>query len=419
MPSLEKTPLQAPQDLQRRLALRCAVALGIAGVPLGLVGCGGGGDLATTDGVKLPLGIDSGGTGRMMSVFVSAPVSSTLPLTVGGTQFDTQASLAVDANGKALALGDVLPGMTCQILAVRPAGSSSASAQAQSIKVAEQLLAPVDAVNVAGKTLTALGQLVAVTSTTVFDAALSAGLPAVQAGQVLQVWGQLDVAGGRIVATRVALAPAGSDLAVRGVVSAIDRTSGRAALGLLQLRFAADDTSLVDPAVGLGSVVRVRLLAGAAGLDLPLLAMQQDALQLPDQVEAEIEGHITRVDSVGRFAVDGVDVDAAASAWALGAAPLALGQHVAVQGRSANGLLVASKVEADALEWVELEGSITAADRAAQTFVLKGITVSWSDSTRFEGGTAKLLAARRHAAVLGRWTADRTQLVAARIHVEA
>ena len=138
-----------------------------------------------------------------------------------------------------------------------------------------------------------------------------------------------------------------------------------------------------------------------------------------DRVEAELEGRITRIDGPRRFAVDGVTVDASAASLAAGAALLALGARAVVHGRSVQGQLRATTVRVEPDEPVELECVVSAADALRQTFVLKGLTVAWSATTVFEGGSARLLRARRRAAVIGRWNPDRSVLEASHIHVEA
>ena len=132
----------------------------------------------------------------------------------------------------------------------------------------------------------------------------------------------------------------------------------------------------------------------------------------------EMEGRVTRVVTSRRFDVDGIEVDASAAA-VQGLAQLALGARVEVHGRSSLGVLRATSVAIEADEPVELEGTIASADASRQTFVLRGVTVAWTGSTAFTGGTPALLTARRRVAVVGRWNADRSRVDALRIHVEA
>ena len=424
-------PLDLALDLHRELPLagrqRRRLWQGAGGLLLGslgggLAGCGGGGSddpnvsPSEADPVRLPLGgVDSGGTGAAMASFVSADVGLTWPLTVNGIAYDTTGCRIVDGDDSPLDALGLLPGMSCQIEATGPRGRTS-TALARQIRVAEQVLAPVATVDAASSSFTALGQRVVITAGTVLDAALARGLAALQAGTRVQAWGQLDSAGGRIVATRLGLAPATQAWVVRGVLTGLDRAQGRIRIGALRATAAPGSAVLIPANLQAGDVVRARLSADGLGT---LLSLRGDALQLPDRVDAELEGRITRIDGPRRFAVDGVTVDATGVSLLPAASLLTLGARVAVQGRSAQGVLRAATVRAEPDEPVELEGMISAADALRQTFVLKGLSVAWSASTVFIGGPARLLQARRRVAVVGRWNADRSVLEAQRIHVEA
>ena len=440
LPAPEACLPRGPADLapRRRLLLGSAAASLLGGLmgsvnlglALGLAGCGGGGGVddagaapaAVDDPQRLPLGgVDSGGTGAALAIFVSAPIDSTAPITVNGLPFDTTDSAISDGDGQPLAPQFLQPGMTCQIEAEAPRGYNAAAplARARTLRVSEQLRGPVAAVDAATSSFTALGQRVVVTPGTRFDAALAGGLAALQPGLLLQVWGQLDTSGRRIVATRLALAPATGAWVLRGVLRLLDRNSGRLAIGALQAVAQGGQLPQIADDVAVGGVVRARLAPGLIGGNAVLLAVRADALHLPDRVEAELEGRVTRFESLRRFAVDGVEVDASAATLGAGSNLLALGARAVVHGVSARGVLLASTVRVEPDEPVELEGTISAADTPRRSFVLRGITVVWSASTVFEGGSARLLAARRRVAVVGRWNADRSRLEALHIHVEA
>jgi len=422
-----RTPLDKP-DSRRRLALHGAAATFLGSLSAALAGCGGGGDSAAGDAGVAALnaggrqealsGVGGGGTGRARA-FVSAVVDSTNPLTVNGVRFDTSASHITDADGQVFDARDILPGMTSQIEAdTFRDGGATPQARALTVQLGEQLLGPVDGVTAVSSSFTALGQTVVVTAQTVLDAALASGVAGIQAGMVVKVWGQLDPAGGRIVATRLELAAGASVFVVRGVLTALDRATGHAAIGTLQVVFAAADGSVVAPDVIVGAVVRARLLAAPTGPLPTLLTLRGDALRLPDHVAAEIEGRVTRIESSRRFDVDGVPVDATSAASVHGLASLALGARVEVHGRSRHGVLMATDVTVEPDEPVELEGTISAADLAQRTFVLRGVTVVWSGRTIVKGGTTSMLTSRRHVGVVGRWNADRSRVEATRIHVE-
>ena len=125
---------------QRRHALS-AIAAAVAGsLGAGLAGCGGGGDdsavstsaQASTQASAANAadvrrrglgGVDSGGTG--ISAFFSTVVSGVTPLVAGGVQFDTQQAVLVDADGNAVSVDELAPGMTTQIGARVSIGSNA------------------------------------------------------------------------------------------------------------------------------------------------------------------------------------------------------------------------------------------------------------------------------------------------------
>lgn len=419
-----RQPLDERQR-QRRQLLRGTAAVALGGLATGLAGCGGGSDGATAEaagagGRQQPLrGVDSGGTGKRKAFF-SGPIDATMPLTLNGVRFDTEASQITDADGHVVDLRDLLPGMTSQIEAdaIRSRGVAP-QARALSVQIGEQLLGPVASVDVTNSRFTVLGQTAVVTANTRFGATLAGGLAGLAPDRLVRVWGQLDPAGGRVVVTRIDAIEAGAtDFVVRGVVTALDRPGGQAAIGSLVVGFAAGDASVVASDVTVGAVVRARLRASTAGEPPTLLAMRGDALRLPDRVAVEMEGRVTRIVTSRRFDVDGIEVDASAAA-VQGLAQLALGARVEVRGRFSLGVLRATSAAVEADEPVELEGSIASTDAARQTFVLRGVTVAWTASTAFTGGAPALLTARRRVAVVGRWNADRSRVDARRIHVEA
>jgi hypothetical protein len=138
-----------------------------------------------------------------------------------------------------------------------------------------------------------------------------------------------------------------------------------------------------------------------------------------DRDEAEVEGLITTFTSVAQFSVNGVRVDASAIAAVAG---LAEGVQVEVRGRSAAGVLVAASVtvrsDADVFnDGVDIRDVIAALDTAAQTFTLRGVTVSYGTTPppRFDNGTVADLANGRRVRVRGNLSSDRTRVVATRI----
>ena len=417
------------QPWHRRSLLQLAAESLFGSVGAGLAGCGGGAGTdadpapATPAGDerKMPLGgVDGGGTGIEASYF-SAAITSALPLVVAGVQFDTRRCLIADADGNLLAASDLRPGMSSRIKAAprRYSPGSTLPVVAASVMVGEQVLAPVQSVDVASRSFVALGQQVVLSSSTVFDAALGAGVAAIQPGMLVRVWGDLDLGRDRITATRAELLGSSARWLLRGAVTQLDRAAGTLQIGALHAAFDPTDAGVVGADVALGTVVRAVLSGAARKRSFVLLSARDDSLRLPANVQVEIEGRITRFDTAQSFAVDGVNVALQAGALVTGAAWLGLGARAHVHGRTELGLLLASQLEVEADEPVEFEGTISTADNVNRSFVLNGTTVDWSDTTVFIGGGPGLLGPLRRAAVVGRWNADRSHLKASQIHVEA
>lgn len=375
-----------------------------------LAGCGG--------------GVDSGGTGATPASVTVGPVSGFGSVVVGGIHHDESSALIVDDDGQALGAEALRLGMMTFIegSAVVSSGTRREST-AQRVRVVEQVLGPVDSVDVVGSTLVVLGQRVVVTPTTVLDAQLAGGLAAVRAGDLLAIHGQLDIATHRIVATRIEPRPLATAYVLRAAVASYERTARRLAMGGLDIDLSGLDRDDLPDSLPAGTLARVKLQPVRAGALWVATALRAATLVLEDRDDVEIEGRITRFASPQDFSVDGVPVDARGATFEDGTAGLVVGARVEVEGRSVGGTIVAREVEIESDDdsdgrRFELEGRISALDATALTFVVRGVTVSYAGTPRFEGGTAADLALNRRVAVKGTLAADRTRLQATSIHVE-
>jgi hypothetical protein len=369
-------------------------------------------------------GVDSGGTGATPASTAVGPVSGFGSIVVAGIHHDESMAQIVDDDDQPLAAEALKLGTMTSIegSAIVDRGGRRESI-AQRVRVVEQVIGPVESVDVAGSTVVVLGQLVAVTPTTVLDAQLAAGLGALRAGDVLAVHGQLDVAGARIVATRLEPRPLATAYVLRAPVGSYDRNLRRLVLGGVEIDLAGIMRDALPGSLPVGMLARAKLRPQRTGTAWVATAVRAAGLMLEDRDQVEIEGRITRFASPQDFSVDGVPVNASAAAFPEGTAGLALGARVEVEGRTVGGTLIASKVEVESDDasdgrTFELEGRISAIDTAAQTFVVRGVTVSYAGTPRFEGGTAADLALNRAVAVKGRLSNDRTRLQAASIHIE-
>lgn len=369
-----------------------------------LTACGGG---TAVDPQALPtvhpLGVATGGTGRVMS-FLSATVSATAPVVVGGVTLATRDAEITDGDGNPLRIQQVAAGMTARVLA----GSIVAgSAQAARLTVDTQLAGPANWLD--SRTLVVLGQRVTVGSTVVRGPG-AAGTP-----PQVQVWGQLDLAGGRIIASRLAVRPAAVPAMLRGLLSGVDRGAGWVQVGALVAR--ARDGGAIASDLLPGAVARLTLGQPLPDGSWELLQARDDALRPPDGLHTELEGHVTQFTSATQFALDGVPVDAS-HAQIDGLAQLQPGAAVEVHGTMRGGVLVATEVAAQAAEPLELAGRITGLDAPGQSFIVQGRTVRWDATTRFSRGSGQDLRLGRTVAVRARWRPGESSLLAQQIALE-
>lgn len=380
----------------------------MAALLLSLMACGGSG------------GVDSGGTGMTPATLAVGPISGFGSIVVGGVHYDETNAVIVDGDGQPLGAAALTLGSMTRIdaTAVLAVGTRQ-EARAQTIHVEEVLIGPVATVDSTTQTVQVLGQTVTVTAGTVFEASLGGGLAALRAGAVVAVYGQMDSAGSRVVATRIEPRSSVSRFVVRGQVRSLDRTAQRLGVGTLVVSLS--ELGPLPTTLAPGSSVRLKLQTAAVANVWLATDLRLDGLVLPDRSNVELEGRVTAFTSTQHFSVDGVPVDATAASSTGGA--VVLGARVEVEGSSTNGLLVARRVSVDDDESggsgsIELEGRITSLDTSTKTFVVRGVTVSYAGGVTYEGGSASDLAVNRMVSVKGRLAADRSRVEASSIHIE-
>jgi hypothetical protein len=386
------------------LLLACATALWLAQLP----GCGGSG------------GVDSGGTGMDAPTLAIGPINGLGSIVVNGVHYDETSATVVDADGQPLTPAALTLGSMTRVDASTTVDSGTrVEAVARAIRVTEALVGPVESVSLTAGTARVLGQSVAITTGTVFEASLGSGLVSLRVGDVVAVHGQVDRLAGRVVATRIEPRGSVSRYVVTAPVASLDRTAQR--LGLGALTVSLGEVGMLPEGLENGSVVRIKLRTAAAAGVWAATALNLSDQPLPDRDNVEIEGRVTAFTSAQRFSVDGIPVDATTAAASGGT--VALGKRVEVDGRSVAGTLIARKVSVDEADGggdsvIELEGRVTALDLAAKTFVVRSTTVRYDDNTRFESSTAADLALNRKLSVKGRPAADRSLVQATSIHIE-
>ena len=353
------------------------------------------------------------------SVYAAGPITGFGSVIVNGVRFDDSAASISDDDGSALAEAQLRLGM--QVECEGGPGSDDAHGVAHAIHVHAALLGPVAAVDATAGTLTVLGQAVTVDPQTAFDSAFANGLASIAIGAVVQVHGQFDTGSQSWLATRIDLATGATHYRIRGTITALDSTAKTLSIGPTAIAFSTATNVPTDLAVG--KLVLVRLATTPVGGVWTATAIADGQRLLQDHDEAHLRGVISAFTSSTQFSVDGNPVDASNAVFPDGESGVVLGATVEVEGQLVNGTVVARKVEVeDEHEHdgsrVELHGTIAALDTAAQTFVVRGVTVSFAGSVDFHNGSASALANGLFVEVRGGFSADGTVVDATRIDLK-
>jgi hypothetical protein len=264
---------------------------------------------------------------------------------------------------------------------------------------------------------------VVVTAATVVDG-VAGGPAALVVGDIVEVHGFVrpDAVFDAYVATRIEKrSDTPASFRVRGVVRDLVGTT-------LRVGSQPFDLGATPPPAGLANGEFVRMTVGTQLVNgrRPVSAIAIESRRVDDRDEAEVEGVITALTSITRFAVNGIEVDASSAVFQDGTGGVLLGARVKVRGASRGGVLVASRVELrdddDPFdnEGIDLRGEISGFDAAAQTFRVRGVTVFYGTvpPPQFEDGTADDLADGSRVRVRAQLSADRTRVEATRIKFE-
>jgi Domain of unknown function (DUF5666) len=388
------------RDARRRSALLLAAFLVLAG-------CGG---------------VDSGGTGVGQAgqpTYAAGPITGFGSIVVNGVHYDESMAKVYDDEGLLRNRDELKLGMLTEVFAsavVSDATGSSATASA--VLYGSQIVGRIDSVDVPGSRFVVLGQTVRVTASTVFDAA-AGGLPALAAGDDAEVFAQLDVSTQTYVATRVERRANLALYKLRGWVGAVSVADKTITVGGQLISYAG--LPIIDPAttLAIGTSVRVTLRTAREGNAWVATSLMAGIGRVADRETAEVDGRIGVFTSTTQFVVNGITVDASAASFPDGTAGIVLGARVEVEGSIRNGVLVAQRVKLEGDEGAfELKGTISAPDPGNMTFVVRGVTVVYSSTTRFDSSTAADILAGRKVEVKGVLSSTGTRLAATSIHVE-
>ena len=362
-------------------------ALSSALVLAGCGGGGGGGSPIASGGNVAPIGTGSSASGAITG-FGS--------IIVGGVRYDDSKASVTDDDGEGKSSGDLKMGMVVKIKGGKKS-SDGLRAEANSIEIYSELLGPIDSVTNSPtvRSLVILGQTVEILATTYFDDGLK--FDTLVVGNVVEVYGFINPVTSIMTATRVELKVAPKVFKLQGSIRLLNTAAKTFQIGQLVIAYTNADLP-GNLSLANGSVVRVRLATTPVTGTRNALKIRAAEYKHGDSNEAEIEGFITEFTSLALFKVNGlvVTTSAATKFEYPVSTMLKVGDRVEVEGSIVNGVLIAKKVElenrenyAEDMYKFELHGLISGLDNTARTFVVRGVSVSYTIAAS-GGGVATL-----------------------------
>lgn len=355
------------------------------------VACGGGGssDVATNGG-----GVGVGGTGAQATLAIGS-VSGFGSIVVNGVRYDIDQASIVDEDGSPADAGELQLGMQVAVQGgtlSTDAASGLPTGTARTVVYSNPIEGPVEAQGDATtRTLTVLGQTVTVDDDTWYSG-YSGLVGSVQKDDLVEICAYLDPATGTYHATRIENRSSQpmSGFKLRGVVRNLSTGNSRFDIGGATISYAALSP---QPTLSNGQTVVVKLSPTRSGGNWIATRVTVIAPTAEDGTQVRAEGIVDSYAGVSSFQVNGLPVDAgSASGITQNGSPasLANGQRVEVEGTVRAGVLRAAKVEIKSNDGgssgdeVVLFGVPTSIGPAAATFVLRGVTVTYDGTTRFD-----------------------------------
>jgi hypothetical protein len=239
---------------------------------------------------------------------------------------------------------------------------------------------PVAQIDLTNNTAVILGQTVRVTGSTLFDDSFQPGdLTSLQNGSLFVEVSGFSNGAGEIMASRVDLKSAGSNLQVKGAIQALNTTAHTFRINALTVDYS---TSSTMPMLANGSVVEVQgTTLTSAGVLVATHVEVLPGLGATANERLDIDGIITSFTSTANFTLQGqsVTTDANTQFVLHGVSP-GLGVEVDVQGTiNASGTLVAKKVEAKAKSLSLVRGLVDSV--TGNTVSVLGVSITTSAST--------------------------------------
>jgi hypothetical protein len=369
---------------------------------LGMAACGG--------------GVEVGGTGTGSTIV--GPVAGFGSIIVDGVRIDERTAQVRNADGNTVGRDAVKLGTFVEVATgpIADDGAGNRSATAQSVQIRTELRGSVQAIDLAAMRVTVLGQVVSITAGTVIDG----GAASLALGQVVEIHGSQDVQAQRFVATRIEAVSGSPEFKVRGVAQNVTAAPPR--LTIAGTGYDLERTGIPAGVVD-GSFVELRVEpVQRNGLWVATKAKSDDR-RLPDGQSTELEGTVSSLTTPTQFEVDGLPVDARAATFEGPA--VVLGIKVKVKGSVVSGVLQASSVRTNSSsdggeQEIDLRDVIGSVNTAAQTFVLRGVTVFYgSPRLELKGGAITDIVQGRSVKVKGVLGSDGQRVVARKIEFES
>jgi Domain of unknown function (DUF5666) len=361
------------QRLRQHLkSLALGAALGLAAI---IAACGGGTNTA---------GVGSGGTGAFgITAYSEGTITGFGSVIVNGSRYDDTSATVRDEDGPR-SRTDLKLGM---VVVVDGSVDNSNLASASDIRFDSALLGPVSAISASNKAFSIIGQAVQVDNSTVFGPSLAQGFASIAATDVLEVHGFLNASANTLQATLIERKSSATKYKISGVIKGLQTSTKTLLIGNESFSLANLDLG----ALSNGNLVKLRLQprtpAGAAPWEISgySLVVRSNL----SQERAEVEGLITQINSPTQFIVSNILVDTSNASFPDGNATVAVGNRIEAKGKVVNGVLLAQEVKSESKgnKEIELRGTLSGLNNVAKTFVLRGVTVSYSPPVAYDKGT--------------------------------
>jgi hypothetical protein len=296
---------------------------------------------------------------------------------VGGVEFDT-AGAEMLFDGVPGDERDLRAGMV--VVVEGAVNADGATGTATRVRYERRLEGPIDSMNASRTSLQILGQTVLLDELTVYD---GPGPDDFEVGNVLEVSGMAD-ADGAVRATHMErthplLIPGVVELKRVGTVANLDPAAKTFMIGGQAVRY--DRAMLENIPLGLlsdGMSVDVRGTEGIEGGYLVAGRVRAWSEPVPSGEVVKMEGYIARVNSAGKFEMNGLTVRTTEETVFEGGSPDFVAPNIwaAAEGPVSDGVLTATRVVLRPECPIRIEADLEAVDAAARTVTVLGNTVS-------------------------------------------